>query len=172
MSARSNFTASDCAEFSSASRHSPYSLRYVFPILTRLGYSLREKLIPKLRSFATKFNCASALGLGDGHHLHPDGAWLRLFGCRARLVQRRVLSWRLSITMEAAFCVATRTFSEHVKLINKCHFLQKLLGLAAGADFYRRDRLGLVSRRIKVRSSLPLVPPPLTPAPRPTPFFF
>jgi len=73
---------------------------------------------------------------------------------------RRVLSWRLSITMEAAFCVATRTFSEHVKLINKCHFLQKLLGLAVGADFYRRDRLGLVSRRIKVRSSLPLVPNP------------
>jgi len=31
------------------------------------------------------------------------------------------------------------------------------------ADVYRGDRLGLVSRRIKVRSSLPLVPQPLTP---------
>ena len=26
-------------------------------------------------------------GVGDGHNLHPDGAWLRLPGCRARLVQ-------------------------------------------------------------------------------------
>src|SRR5271169_3411543 len=26
-------------------------------------------------------------GVGDGHHLHPDGARLRLSGCRARLVQ-------------------------------------------------------------------------------------
>src|ERR1039458_1866068 len=61
-SAQSEFTASDCAGFSSASRHSPYSLRYVFPILTRLGYSLLEKLIPKSRSRETKFNCASTLG--------------------------------------------------------------------------------------------------------------
>jgi hypothetical protein len=36
--------------------------------------------------------------VGDGNHLHPDGAWLRLSG-------RRALSWRVSITMEAAFCV-------------------------------------------------------------------
>jgi len=26
-------------------------------------------------------------GVGDGHHLHPDGTWLRLSGCRARLFQ-------------------------------------------------------------------------------------
>jgi hypothetical protein len=26
-------------------------------------------------------------GVGDGHHLHPDGAWLRLSGGCARLVQ-------------------------------------------------------------------------------------
>ena len=44
-------------------------------------------------------------GVGDGHHLHPDGARLRLSGCCARWLSRRVLSWRLSITMEAAFCV-------------------------------------------------------------------
>jgi len=36
---------------------------------------------------------------GHGYYLHPDGPWLR--------VSRRVLSWRLSITMEAAFCVET-----------------------------------------------------------------
>ena len=50
---------------------------------------------------------AAEPGLGDGHHLHPDGAGLRLSRGRARLVLRRVLSWRLSITMEAAFCVET-----------------------------------------------------------------
>jgi transposase InsO family protein len=26
-------------------------------------------------------------GLGDGHHVHPDGAWLRLPGCGGGLVQ-------------------------------------------------------------------------------------
>jgi hypothetical protein len=52
---------------------------------------------------------------------------------------------------------------ECLKLIIKCHFLNKLLGLAVGADFYRRDRLGLVRRRINVRSSLPFAPQPLTP---------
>ncbi len=50
---------------------------------------------------------ASEPGLGDGHHLHPDGARLRLSARGAGLATRRVLSWRLSITMEAAFCVAT-----------------------------------------------------------------
>ena len=30
---------------------------------------------------------AAEPGVGNGHHLHPDGAWLRLSGCRARLVQ-------------------------------------------------------------------------------------
>jgi hypothetical protein len=52
---------------------------------------------------------------------------------------------------------------ERPKLINKCHFLNKLRGLGVGADFYRRDRLGLVRRRITVRSRLPLAPQPLAP---------
>ena len=47
-----------------------------------------------------------------------------------------------------------------IKLIKKCHFLNKFLGLGVGADFYCRDRLVLVSRRIKVRSNLPLAPNP------------
>jgi putative transposase len=37
--------------------------------------------------------------------LHPYGAWLRLSRRRLDWATRRVLSWRLSITMEAAFCV-------------------------------------------------------------------
>jgi len=36
-----------------------------------------------------------------------DGAWLRLSGGMLDWFSRRVLSWRLSITMEAAFCVET-----------------------------------------------------------------
>ena len=43
--------------------------------------------------------------MGDGHHLYPDGARVRLSGRGRRLVQPPVLAWRLSITMEAAFCV-------------------------------------------------------------------
>ena len=58
--------------------------------------------------------------MGDGYHLHPDGPRLRLsrgrgglvpsrFASLARanetLVSRRVLSWRLSITMEVDFCI-------------------------------------------------------------------
>jgi putative transposase len=42
---------------------------------------------------------ATEPGLGDGYHLHHDVVldWF----------SRRVLSWRVSITMEAAFCVET-----------------------------------------------------------------
>ena len=43
-------------------------------------------------------------GVGDGYHLHPDGARVRLFGGGARLVSRRALAWRLSITIDATFC--------------------------------------------------------------------
>src|ERR1700693_1674267 len=42
-------------------------------------------------------------GLGDRYHLHPDGAQLRL--SHRRGFSRRVLSWRVSITMEAEFCI-------------------------------------------------------------------
>jgi transposase InsO family protein len=45
--------------------------------------------------------------VGDGHNLHPDGAWLLYLAVVLDWFSRRVLSWRLSITMEAAFCVET-----------------------------------------------------------------
>ena len=48
---------------------------------------------------------AAEPGLGDGHHLHPDGAWLRLSGSGAGLGHPPVLAWRLSISMSADFCV-------------------------------------------------------------------
>jgi hypothetical protein len=50
---------------------------------------------------------ATKLGVGDGHHLHPDGAGLCLSRRCARMVQplRDVVA--RSITIEAAFCVET-----------------------------------------------------------------
>src|SRR5258708_3310306 len=38
-------------------------------------------------SAARDGDCADEPGVGDGHHLHLDGAWLRLSGRGARLVQ-------------------------------------------------------------------------------------
>ena len=46
-------------------------------------------------------------GLGDGHHLHPDGERFVYLAVVLDWATRRVPSWRLSITMEAAFCVET-----------------------------------------------------------------
>jgi len=57
-------------------------------------------------SFAQAAHQPAQSGLGDGHHLHPDGAGLHLSGCRSGLVHRgRVLAWRVSITLEADFCI-------------------------------------------------------------------
>jgi len=50
---------------------------------------------------------ATEPGLGHGHHLYPDGARLVYLAVVLDWATRRVLSWRLSITMEAAFCVET-----------------------------------------------------------------
>ena len=44
--------------------------------------------------------------LGDGHHLYPDGARLRLSRrCRRLVHSARAFASNLSITMEAGFCV-------------------------------------------------------------------
>jgi hypothetical protein len=54
-------------------------------------------------------------GLSDGYHLHPDGGEASCISRSCSTATRRVLLWRLSITMEAAVCVATledRNFSE------------------------------------------------------------
>ncbi len=45
-------------------------------------------------------------GLGDGHHLHSNGARLHLSRCFAGLVHLvRVLAWRALIKLEADFCI-------------------------------------------------------------------
>src|SRR5262249_8190633 len=46
-------------------------------------------------------------GLGDGHHLHPMARGFVYLAVVLDCFSRRVLSWRLSITMDAAFCVET-----------------------------------------------------------------
>jgi putative transposase len=43
--------------------------------------------------------------VGDGHHIHSDDARLRYLAAVADVGSRRVLSHRLSITMEADFCI-------------------------------------------------------------------
>ena len=59
-------------------------------------------------SAARRGDHAAEPGVGDGHHVHPHGEGLRLSRGRARLVlAARVLSWRVSITMEASFCIET-----------------------------------------------------------------
>jgi putative transposase len=45
--------------------------------------------------------------VGDGHHLYPDGAGFVYLAVVFDWCSRRVLSWRVSIIMEAAFCVET-----------------------------------------------------------------
>ena len=46
-------------------------------------------------------------GVGDGHHVYPDGEGLRLSRGRARPVQPPCLVVARTITMEASFCVET-----------------------------------------------------------------
>ena len=70
--------------------------RHVKTLMRRMG--LRGTLSPSAHdearagtqdlsvSAAWRRNHTAKPGVGDGHHLHPDGARLRLFGCRARLV--------------------------------------------------------------------------------------
>jgi len=72
-------------------------------------------------------------GLGNGHHLHPDGARLRVSRCPfSDWATRRVLSWRLSITMEAAFCVETLedALARHGK--------PEIFNTDQGSQFHRR----------------------------------
>ena len=43
--------------------------------------------------------------MGDGHHLHPDGAGFVYLAAVVDVFSRRVLAHRVSITMEADFCI-------------------------------------------------------------------
>jgi putative transposase len=43
--------------------------------------------------------------MGDGDHLHPDARGFVYLAVVLDWFSRRVVSWRVSITMEAAFCV-------------------------------------------------------------------
>ncbi|MEO8154054.1 MAG: integrase core domain-containing protein [Rhizobacter sp.] len=43
--------------------------------------------------------------MGNGHHLHPDGARLVYLAAVVDWASRRMLAHHLSITMDAAFCI-------------------------------------------------------------------
>ncbi len=43
--------------------------------------------------------------MGGRHHLHPDASGVSVSGCDHRLVDEADLSWRLSTTLTAGFCV-------------------------------------------------------------------
>jgi putative transposase len=45
--------------------------------------------------------------VGDGHHLRRDGVRFVYLAVVLDWSSCRMLSWRLSITMEAAFCIET-----------------------------------------------------------------
>ena len=78
-------------------------------------------------------------GLGDGHHLHPDGARLRLSRRGDGLVQPRVLAWRLSINMEVDFCI------EAVEEAMASHGTPEIFNTDQGIQFTSQAFTGLLT---------------------------
>ena len=64
-----------------------------------------EQVTRSIRICCATGDHAAQPGVGDGHHLHPDGPRLRLSGSRARLVEPPASGMAAVITMEASFCV-------------------------------------------------------------------
>ena len=62
---------------------------------------------PQGLSLSAPESCRSPgpIRFGHRHHLHPDGPWFRLLTAIVDWFCRRVLSWRVSNSMETAFCV-------------------------------------------------------------------
>jgi putative transposase len=77
---------------------------------------------------------------------YPDGAGLHLSGCRARLVHRgRVPAWRVSITLEADFCV------EAVEEALARHGTPEIFNTDQGGQFTSPDFIKvLAAREIKI----------------------
>ena len=68
------------------------------------GAGTRSRNIDADRCAGTAHHAAQP-GVGDGHYLHPMARGFVYLAVVLDWFSRRVLSWRLSITMEAAFCV-------------------------------------------------------------------
>jgi putative transposase len=79
-------------------------------------------------------------------HLHPHGAWVHLPRCHARLVHRgRVLARRVSITLEADFCI------EAVEEALARHGTPEILNTDQGSQFTSIDFIKVLApREIKI----------------------
>ena len=76
--------------------------------------------------------------LGHGPHLYSRGTRLRLSRRRGRLVQPPVLAWRLSITMEMAFCL------EAVDEALAKHGTPEIFNTDQGSQFISAEFTGLL----------------------------
>jgi len=73
---------------------------YRRPNTSNLRRGIRSSVSP-----AQAAGDAAQSGLGDGYHVYPNGAGLRLSCGHRRLVQPKVLAWKLSITLVTEFCL-------------------------------------------------------------------
>ena len=88
--------------------------RHVKTLMQRMGiealYRRPRTTKPSLATRSIRICCAAwrsrgEPGVGDGHHLHPMARGFVYLAVVLDWFSRRVLSWRLSITMEAAFAL-------------------------------------------------------------------
>ena len=78
-------------------------------------------------------------GVGDRDHLHPDGAGFVYLAVLLDWFSRRVLAWRLSITMEAAFCV--ETLEDALARYGKPNIFNTVSARSSPASLHRRAYL-------------------------------
>ena len=76
--------------------------------------------------------------VGDGHHLHPDGARLCVCAAVVDWLSRRVLAWKLSITLEVGFCI------EAVEEALSRHGKPEIFNTDQGSQFTSGDFTGLL----------------------------
>jgi putative transposase len=76
--------------------------------------------------------------VGDGHHLHPDGAGFVSLAAVVDWFSRKVLSWRVSITMEVEFCL------EAVEEALAGHGRPEIFNTDQGSQFTSQDFTGLL----------------------------
>ena len=83
--------------------------------------------------------------MDDGHHLHSHDAWVHLPRCRARLVQSAAAGMRVSITLEADFCI------EAVEEALARHGTPEISNTDQGSQFTSIDFIKvLAAREIKI----------------------
>jgi transposase InsO family protein len=86
-------------------------------------------------------------GGGDGHHLHRDGARFCVSGSGGGWFSRRVLAWKLSITLEVGFCI------EAVEEVLARYRRPEIFNTDQGSQFTSGDFTGLL-REHKIAVSM------------------